>query len=148
MSRKERIKQEIKEFNEWKGTINCEGNHQEYDPVWNVTLGGPIDSPYVGGKFKIRITLPEGYPNSKPTFEFLTDICHINIKGKQICLDSLNDKTYNPDYSIMQILTQIFMMLTSPNEDSPLNWDYYQLYSKDIDAYFEKAREMTRQFAK
>ena len=146
MNRELRIAQEIKEFEEWKDTVNCEGNPKIEDSIWNITINGPLDSPYVGGKFKIRITLPKGYPTEKPIFEFLTDICHMNIKGKNICLDSLN--YYNSDYSIIQILTQIFMMLTSPNEESPLNWDYYQLYLKDEDEYFEKAREMTRQYAK
>ena len=69
----------------------------------------------------------------------------MNIKNTEICLDSLN--YYNSDYSITQILTQIFIMFTSPNEDSPLNMDYYNLYQEDEDAYFEKAREMTRQYA-
>ena len=146
MSRETRIEQEINEFNEWKDTINCEGNPQKGDSVWNITMAGPIDSPYVGGKFKIRITLPEKYPKDTPKFEFITPICHMNISGTSICLDSLNN--YNSDYSLTQILTQIFMMLTSPNENSPLNWDYYQLYLKDEDSYFEKAREMTSQYAK
>ena len=146
MSRETRIEQEINEFNEWKDTINCEGNPQKGDSVWNITIAGPIDSPYVGGKFKIRITLPKGYPKDTPKFEFITPICHMNISGTSICLDSLN--YYNSDYSLTQILTQIFMMLTSPNENSPLNSEYYQLYLKDEDSYFEKAREMTSQYAK
>ena len=145
MKRIRRIEQEIAEFNEWKSSINCEGNPRKEDSVWYVTIGGPIDSPYVNGKFKIRITLPPGYPNSPPKFEFLTNICHMNIKNTEICLDSLS--YYNSDYSITQILTQIFMMFTSPNEESPLNMDYFNLYKQDEDAYFEKAREMTRQYA-
>ena len=40
------------------------------------------------------------------------------------------------------------MMLTSPNEDSPLNTDYYNLYTKDLDEYFAKARKMTSEYAK
>ena len=40
------------------------------------------------------------------------------------------------------------MMLTSPNEDSILNSTYGDIYKRDLDEYFAKAREMTRQYAK
>ena len=144
--RKNRIDEEIKEFNEWKHTINCEGSYSSKDSTLTVIMDGPKDSPYIGGKFKITITFPQKYPTEKPIFKFITPICHINISGTSICLDSIN--YYNENSSITDTLTQIFMMLTSPNEDSPLNTDYYNLYTKDLDEYFAKARAMTSQYAK
>lgn len=146
MSRESRIEEERQEFNEWKNSICCYGNPQKGDSVWNVTMDGPKDSPYMGGKFQIKITFPPGYPSQSPKFEFLTPICHMNISGTTMCLSSIN--SYNSSYSIIQILTQIFMMLTSPNENSPLNTEYYKLYIDDYDGYLAKAREMTRQYAK
>lgn len=145
MTRETRIEQEREEFNDWKSSISCYGDPQKGDSVWNVIMDGPLDSPYMGGKFKIRITFPSGYPTQKPNFEFLTPICHININGTHICLTSLNN--YDPNSSITQILTQIFMMLTSPNEDSPYS-TYINLYKNDYTGYLAKAREMTREYAK
>ena len=145
MTRESRIETERKEFNEWKSCISCSGEPKEGDSVWNIIMDGPLDSPYMGGKFKIKITFPDGYPTEKPLFEFLTPICHINILKTHICLTSLNE--YNPSYSITQILTQIFMMLTSPNEDSAYS-TYIKLYKEDYSGYMAKAREMTREYAK
>ena len=108
-------------------------------------MDGPKDSPYEGGKFKIKITFPDGYPIKKPNFEFLTPIIHINISGTYICNDILN--YYNQDTSIIDILTNIFMMLTSPNEDSPFS-THLKLYKEDYDGYLEKARQYTREYAK
>ena len=146
MKRKNRIDEEIKEFNEWKHTINCEGSYSSNDSTLTVIMDGPKDSPYIGGKFKITVTFPQKYPTEKPIFKFITPICHINISGTSICLDSINN--YSENSSITDTLTQIFMMLTSPNEDSPLNTDYYNLYTKDLDEYFAKARKMTSEYAK
>ena len=146
MKRKNRIDEEIKEFNEWKHTINCEGSYSSNDSTLTVIMDGPKDSPYIGGKFKITVTFPQKYPTEKPIFKFITPICHINISGTSICLDSINN--YNENSSITDTLTQIFMMLTSPNEDSPLNTDYYNLYTKDLDEYFAKAKKMTSEYAK
>lgn len=144
--RAKRIDEEIKEFNEWKHTINCDGTYSAKDSTLNVIMEGPKDSPYIGGKFKISVTFPNKYPTEKPVFKFLTPICHINIKGTKICLDSIN--YYDENSSIIDILTQIFMMLTSPNDTSPLNDDYYKIYSNDLDEYFTKARQMTNEYAK
>lgn len=145
MSRMQRIEEERQDFNDWKSSISCSGNPGFGDTVWNIIMDGPKDSPYMGGKFKIRITFPINYPNGCPIFEFLTPICHINIDGTHICLGTLN--YYNSSYSIVQILTQIFMMLTSPNEDSPYS-TYIDLYQNHYTEYLEKAREMTSEYAK
>ena len=145
MNRKERMKKELEEFNEWKSSICCDADIKEEDSVWNVMMEGPKDSPYNGGKFHIRITFPTNYPEDYPKFEFKTPICHINISGTHMCLSSLN--SFKKEYTIIYILSQIFMMLTSPNETSILNGDYGKLYVDDYDGYLRKAREMTRQYA-
>lgn len=87
-------------------------------------MDGPKDSPYMGGKFKIKIYFTSEYSRSKPEVNFITPICHINI-GSYICITSLT--RCQPSYSILYILSQIFMMLTSPNELSPLNSEYFKL---------------------
>ena len=142
---KKKIEKERKDFIKYKNTICCEGNPEEGDYVWNIIMDGPLDSPYMGGKFKIKITFQTDYPKSKPLFEFMTPICHININKKHICLDSL-DK-YNENSTILNCLSQIFMMLTSPNETSAYT-EYKDLYINHYGDYLKKAREMTREYAK
>ena len=145
MSRDERIEKERIEFNEWKSTISCYGNPNKGDRTWNVIMDGPSDSPYMGGKFKIQIYFPDNYPSQKPDVLFKTPICHININGEHICISSLNE--YNQNYSIVDILNSIFMMLTSPNEYSAYS-TYKNLYINNYTEYLAKARQMTREYAK
>lgn len=141
----ERLEKERKDFLKWKKSISCEGNPQKGDSVWNIIMDGPLDSPYAGGKFKIKITFQKDYPESKPKFEFITPICHINIYKTTICLGSLNN--YDKNSSITKFLSQIFMMLTSPNEQDAYP-EYKDLYINDYSGYLRKAREMTRDYAK
>lgn len=141
----ERLEKERNEFLKWKNSISCEGNPQKGDNIWNIIMDGPSDSPYMGGKFKIRITFEKDYPTTSPKFEFLTPICHININGSHICLTSLNE--YDKNSSIIKSLSEIFMMLTSPNENSAYS-KYKDLYINDYSGYLKKAREMTREYAK
>ena len=141
----ERLEKERKDFLKWKKSISCEGDPKEGDAIWNIIMDGPLDSPYMGGKFKIRIKFDKDYPTSKPEFEFLTPICHINIENKHICLSSLNE--YDKNSSIIKYLSEIFMMLTSPNDNSAYS-RYKDLYINDYSGYLKKAREMTREYAK
>ena len=69
----------------------------------------------------------------------------LNIEGNTICLGSLNN--YEKNTSIITILSQIFMMLTSPNEQSAFK-TYGKLYVDDYSGYLKKAREMTKEYAK
>lgn len=145
MDRTKRIEKERQEFNAWKSSVSCDGYPKENEDTWIVTMDGPRDSPYMGGKFKIKIYFGSDYPKTKPEVDFITPICHINI-GSYICITALTK--YKPSYSILFILSQIFMMLTSPNEKSPLNSEYYKLYKDDYSGYLAKARQMTREHAK
>lgn len=148
-----RIEKERKEFNKWKKAISCSGDPREGDKVWNIVMDGPKDSPYAGGKFKIRITFGDNYPSEVPKFEFLTVICHINIDTDEdetknehkICLTSINN--YRSEYHITDILGQIFVMLNSPNESNAFE-KYRDLYKNDYNKYLSIAREMTKKYAK
>lgn len=147
MSREKRIEEEREDFIQYKKSISCDGNPQKGDTVWNVVMEGPKDSPYMGGKFCIRITFPDGYPVEPPTFSFLTPIIHINICGNYICLGSLKKDKYNSNVTILEMLSQIFMMLTSPNEKDPFPGELLDLYVNNYAGYLDKAREKTREFA-
>ena len=42
-------------------------------------LDGPTDTPFEGGMFKMRLSLPTDYPNNPPKGFFVTKIFHPNI---------------------------------------------------------------------
>lgn len=146
VNRENAIEEQRIEFNDWKDTISCSGEPKKGDNVWNIIMDGPKDSPYAKGKFKIEITFPDNYPFIQARFKFCTPICHINIDGEHICLASL-DSNYKEILSITNILSQIFYMLTSPNEDNAYP-QYKQKYIEDYTGYLSLAREMTQKYAK
>jgi len=58
------------------------------------TVAGPPDTPYVGGKYKLEIKIPDTYPFSPPKVRFITKIWHPNVSSVTgaICLDILRDQ--------------------------------------------------------
>jgi len=82
--------------NEHKKLIKNGPNEFNIKPIgdtmadWEAMIMGPSDTPYEGGKFKLRITIPNLYPFSPPTVVFTTPIYHPNIDtAGNICLDIL-----------------------------------------------------------
>ena len=62
---------------------------------WEVTIPGPVNSPYEGGKFKVEVSFPSDYPNSPPKCKFITKVFHpnINFENGSICVNFLNKET-------------------------------------------------------
>jgi ubiquitin-conjugating enzyme E2 T len=53
-------------------------------------IDGPEGSPYEGGTFELKISIPNRYPFEPPVAYFVTQIYHCNIDdGGRICLDVL-----------------------------------------------------------
>ena len=54
-------------------------------------LDGPTDTPFEGGTFKMKLTLPADYPNNPPKGFFTTKIFHPNIRqpSGEICVNTL-----------------------------------------------------------
>ena len=62
--------------------------------IWE--LYGPVQTPFEGGTFRIRMIFPEEFPQLPPKGYFLTKIYHPNISDKgDICVNSLK-KDWNP----------------------------------------------------
>jgi ubiquitin-protein ligase/Ran GTPase-activating protein (RanGAP) involved in mRNA processing and transport len=110
-------------------TINVSASPMEDDLfTWHANLLGPRDTLYEGSIYHLEIKIPETYPMSPPTINFLTPIHHpnafVNPDGKtyRLCLDLTEARPAGKDggwssaYSIMSILIQLQSFLIEGSE--------------------------------
>lgn len=70
-------------------------------------------TPYVGGTFRVKLTLPKDFPLSPPKAYFLTKIFHPNVASNgEICVNTLK-KDWKPDLGIKHILLVSIMITAS-----------------------------------
>lgn len=115
--------------------------------TWIASITGPQDTPYYGGCFIMHIDFPNNYPQGRPIFTMVTKIFHVNISiSGEVCLDILRSD-YKPENRVGYMISCIIPLLTIPNPASAFNFDAKTLMLRDKNAYEEKARNMTREFA-
>tara|TARA_Y100000590_G_C15722705_1_gene1014058 strand:- start:2949 stop:3314 length:366 start_codon:yes stop_codon:yes gene_type:complete len=115
---------------------------------WDAIIMGPVDTPFEGGIFKLKIDFTKNYPLEAPTVYFTTKIFHPNIDSSgAICLDILKDK-WNPALSIDKVLLSICSLLDDPNPDDPLVPYIANLYKKNKKKFNEEAKSWTTIYAK
>jgi len=115
--------------------------------IWDGTIVGPSDSPYVGGIFNLEIHFPSDYPFKPPKVIFTTKIYHPNINANGgICLDILKDQ-WSPALTISKTLLSICSLLTDPNPKDPLVPEIADLYIRDRETYNYNARVWTQKYA-
>lgn len=71
--------------------------------VFNARAEG---TPFAGGIFKLKLSLPADYPQSAPKGNFLTKIFHPNVcpKTGDICVNTLK-KDWDPNHGLRHIFT-------------------------------------------
>ena len=107
---------------------------------------GPEETPWEGGVFNLKITIPEGFPNTAPLVVFEGIIpFHANVYANTgaICVDMLQDK-WSPVFTIAQVLVGLQSLLAEPNIDSPANPIAAALFLSDRESYNQKVRELIR----
>ena len=115
---------------------------------FDVTIMGPEDSPYAGGRFALELFCPDDYPMSPPRLRFLTRIFHPNIdRLGRICLDILKDK-WSPALQIRTVLLSVQALMGAPNPDDPLANDVAEEWRSDEGTAIKKAQEWTALYAK
>lgn len=139
--------------NEHKKLIQNSSNEFNIKPIgdtmadWEAEIMGPSDTPYEGGKFKLRINIPNLYPFSPPTVIFVTHIYHPNIDTSgNICLDILKS-SWSASLTLEKVMLSIQSLLNDPNPDDPLRGDVARQYKTDRRAYNEAAKNFTKRFA-
>lgn len=76
---------------------------------WHFTLlGPPAPSPYAGGMYHGRITLPPTYPLKPPNFRFLTPSGRFEV-NREICLSisGFHEETWMPAWGVRTALTAL-----------------------------------------
>ena len=128
--------------------LSCSAGPEGADMfVWEACIFGPDDSPYAGGVFILSIQFPVEYPFRAPHFKFKTRIYHPNINSAGlICLDILKGE-WSPALTVGKVLLSICSLLTDPNPKDPFVPEAAEMYMNDREAYDEKARMWTLQYA-
>ena len=110
---------------------------------WRATIMGPEGTPYHGGIFNLKISLPADYPFKAPHISFTTKIYHCNVNSNgSICLDILKDN-WSPALTISKALLSICSLMGDPNPNDPLVPDIADLFVKDRARHDANAREYT-----
>lgn len=142
-----RIKKEIRDF------LNSPVEGIEITPSdsdifkWVVTLDGPKETPYEGGKFDIDVAFPCDYPWKPPVIKMLTPCFHVNVNEEGfICMDILKN-SWTPALTVSKTMLSFLAFLMTPNADHALVPERAQLLKSNPDQYYEKVKEWTLKFA-
>lgn len=117
-------------------------NQQDVTDI-QATITGPVDTPFAGGQFRVKLVLGKDFPATPPKGFFLTRIFHPNVASNgEICVNSLK-KDWNPNLGIKHILLVIRCLLIQPNPESALNEEAGKLLLEAYDDYHSRAKMMT-----
>eukprot|EP00727_Mastigamoeba_balamuthi_P011168 m51a1_g6674 putative ubiquitin-conjugating enzyme family protein (155) ;mRNA; f:209211-209931 len=109
--------------------------------TWVATVFGPVETPWEGGIFSLRLMFPDDYPEKPPRVRFTSEMFHPNVFADgHLCLDVIQDK-WSPVFSVSTILTSIQSLLTDPNPNSPANPEAARLLKDDVKAYNRRVRK-------
>ncbi len=132
----------------------CVGKPDENNPYeWRCTMIGPSDTSFSGGLFYLKIPFPKDYPQKAPEVLFVTPIYHVNVNHisqpgcplGHICLSTLN--FWNSEYTMREVLTNIFALFYMGNPDSPYGLDRADEYRNNRAVFEEKIKHFTKKYA-
>ncbi|KAL5612361.1 hypothetical protein BROUX41_000107 [Berkeleyomyces rouxiae] len=110
------------DLSNWEAVMSGRGVGHGYDA--NMALRSRPGSLELEGRWLLRIEVPEQYPLQPPKVTFATQIVHPNVAmpSGEICLDLLKD-AWTPQYTLVEVVKAVRLLLADPGTDSPLNVD-------------------------
>lgn len=124
------------------GIEYVENDEQSVSEI-HAIITGPEETPFIGGRFRMKLIISEDYPNSPPRGFFITKIFHPNIANNgDICVNTLK-RDWNSDVTLKHILQVIRCLLIVPFPESSLNDEAGKLFMDSYEEYAARARIMT-----
>ncbi|CAR24396.1 UBC core domain-containing protein [Lachancea thermotolerans] len=93
---------------------------------WESLITGPPDTPYFGHEFTLQIEASEAYPLEPPKVQFQARCmphCNVDFDSGRICLSVLDAAHWTPAWDLLHVVHAIWLLLASPEPDSPLDVD-------------------------
>ena len=114
---------------------------------WNITLLGPVDTPYKGGMFFLTADFPDDYPEKKPEIKFTNKIYHLNVRESDghICISTLNQ--WVPRTPMVNVISAIFALFYEQNPLSPYSVSMAAQYKLRRNEFNRIAAEWTQKYA-
>ena len=114
---------------------------------WNITLLGPVDTPYAGGMFFLTADFPDDYPDKKPEIKFTNKIYHLNVRESDghICISTLNQ--WVPRTPMVNVISAIFALFYEQNPLSPYSVSMAAQYKLRRNEFNRIAAEWTQKYA-
>lgn len=112
---------------------------------FHATVEGPVNTPFEGGSFEVKLEIGEEFPQKPPKGYFLTKIFHpnVNFETGAICLSTLS-QDWTEDMGLDHLLLTVKCLLIEPNPESALNEEAGRLLLENYDDYFARAKLMTQ----
>ena len=123
---------------------------------WRIVFAGPKDSLYKGGIYEMYVDFPDDYPTHPPEVVFITPIYHLNINPyksnnpKDEPLGHVSISTlywWKPEYTMEELLINIYCLLYFPNPDSPYGLDRANEFKTNRQLYEDKIKYFTKKYA-
>ena len=114
---------------------------------WEISLCGPVDTPYAGGMFFLTADFTDDYPQKKPEVKFKNKIYHLNVSPSSghICISTLNE--WKPKTPMVDVISAIFALFYDQNPKSPYSGEMAREYETNRAQFNKKAQEWTKQYA-
>ena len=117
---------------------------------WDVTIIGPQDTPYEGGKFIVNIDFSYNYPFAAPRTQFKTKIYHPSVDQNtgSICQDALGVKDiWVPTKNGRTVIQYLIDFMKYPMDGHNCWSDIAQLCSNNYEKFYATARDYNFKYA-
>jgi ubiquitin-protein ligase len=108
---------------------------------------GPSSTPYEGGIFRLRLSVPDGYPTTALRVWFCTKTYHPNVQPNgEVCAHGFG-VGWNATWDLRTVVLAVASLLSAPDLTDPSLAEVARVYLTDRGAFEKTAREWTARYA-